>query len=428
MTPLREAHAHIAQHGRAMTMVPLASCRTREECIHRLGDAAGSLEAGRWVLGVGIRAQAWADPTYPTRAELDEAVGPRPCCAWSFDHHALIANSSALAAARITRNSPDPTCGLIERDPRTGEPTGLLLESAAHLVWSIVPEPVGDERVQVVRRSLADFARLGFIEIHDLHAPTWLGPVLAALDDAGELPLDVWVYAPLREIDRCVREARGPGGWERPRVRLAGAKVFADGTLNSLTAWMLHPYAGARPEYPTGQAMMPRDALIDALTHTQHLGVGLAVHAIGDAAVRAALDAAEGVKPPRFVPGNTHAPSLRIEHAEIVDEADVPRFARLGVVCSPQPCHLLTDIEALVRHLPHRLHRVLPLRELIDAGCVPGRSLWFGSDAPIVRPDPSDSIVAAALRRREDMPPARAIAPAQAITEAEAWAAFTPGA
>ncbi|MEO0629983.1 MAG: amidohydrolase family protein, partial [Planctomycetota bacterium] len=139
----------------------------------------------------------------------------------------------------------------------------------------------------------------------------------------------------------------------------------------------------------------------------------LACHAIGDAAVRAVLDAVERVRPPRW--------TVRIEHAEMIAPSDWPRFAELGVIASVQPCHLLTDIEALSRAVPEMATRVLPLRELIDYGLEPGRTLLFGSDAPIVRPDPEDSIRAAVHRSRPD---SVVIAPEQAISEAEAWACF----
>jgi predicted amidohydrolase YtcJ len=174
--------------------------------------------------------------------------------------------------------------------------------------------------------------------------------------------------------------------------------------------------------------MLSRARISAALESTSSLGLTLAVHAIGDAAVRTCLDAFESAPSSRSLPavaGRSVAPSLRIEHAELIDAADVPRFARLGVVCSVQPCHLLYDIEALTRGLPHRLNRVLPLRDLIDSGCGPGALLWFGSDVPIVRPHPDDSIRAAVHRRREGMK--QAIAPQQAISENEAWAAFAAG-
>lgn len=163
---------------------------------------------------------------------------------------------------------------------------------------------------------------------------------------------------------------------------------------------------------------MSPEQLVRAVREAEALRLPLATHAIGDGAVRAVLDAIETVRP--------RTPGFRIEHAEVVDEADVPRFAQLGVIASVQPCHLLTDIEAIERSLPHRAGRVLPLRALIDAGCAPGEGLIFGSDVPIVPADPRDSIVAATLRGRSDDP--GRVAPEQAITEDEAWACFAASA
>ena len=206
------------------------------------------------------------------------------------------------------------------------------------------------------------------------------------------------------------------------RLRLAGGKLFADGTLNSRTALMLAPYREPLPDHPRGRAMTTPRELDNAIRLTESLGLHLAVHAIGDGAVRMVLDAFERTATPR-----PSASRHRLEHAELIDEADIPRFARLGIVCSVQPCHLLTDIEVLTRQLPHRLHRVLPLRDLIQSGCGPGGDdalLWFGSDVPIVRPDPADSLQAAIHRRRVDMPESAAIAWDQRLTESEARAAF----
>ncbi len=272
MTGLREAHAHIVQHGRAMSMLRLEDCTSAAECVQRVAERALALGAREWVLGIGLRVEGWERQVWPTAAT----------------------------------------------EPR----------------------------------------------------------------------------------------------WRRERVRLAGAKMFADGTLNARTAWMLTPYADPLPGLARGEAILTQGQLEAALARTASMGLELAVHAIGDAAVRRCLDAFEATRTGR----------LRIEHAEVIDESDVPRFAKLGVVCSVQPCHLLADIEALRRGLPHRLERVLPLRELIDSGCRAGELLWFGSDTPIVRPDPGDSIQAAVHRRRKGM--SDGIASGQAIREEEAWEAF----
>lgn len=434
MTRLREAHAHIAEHGRTMEMEALEGCRSLEACLERVAAAASRTPPDRWVLGYGLRIEGWREPRWPTRPELDDAAGGRPVCLWSFDYHALIVNSAAMERAGISESTPDPEHGRIVRD-EAGRPTGVMLEAAAKQVWAAAPAPSEAERREQVLAAVKDLAGHGFTEVHDLLAPTWLGPLLADLDDQGLLPVRTWVYPRLEELDAVLPTA---AAWQRERVRLAGAKVFADGTLNSRTASMLTPYADPIPGMPRGQAMMSVEDLRAAIERVLGHGLGLAVHAIGDAAVRAALDAWEpysrGDRRVRRAPGGPATvgaagefPAMRIEHAEVIDRDDVPRFAAMGVVCSVQPCHLLADVEALQRGVPHRLDRVFPLRELIDAGCTPGDLLWFGSDTPIVRPHPEDSLHAAVHRRRPGAPEQEAIAPGQAISATEARACFGPG-
>lgn len=412
---MREAHAHLYQHGRAMGMLPLDRCGSLGEALEMVrGAPAGP--SGGWILGTGMRTEGWPEARPPTRDELDRAAGGRPCALWSFDHHAIATNSAGLAAAGIDDAMPDPEGGRIVREG--GRATGLLLEMAARMLWTRLPEPAWPERLRLVSLALEDLARHGFGEVHELLAPPWLGECLGELDRAGRLPVRVRLHPLIEHLEEV---ARGAAAWESPRVRLGGGKVFADGTLNSRTALMLEPYADPLPGLARGQAMMDGGSLAAAMALARRMGLDLAAHAIGDGAVRAVLDAWESLGP---IGGPSR---LRIEHAEIIDAADVARLARprFGeVIVSVQPCHLLADIEALRRGLPHRLDRVLPLRELIDAGCGPGERLWFGSDVPIVRPHPGDSIRAAVHRRREGMGAGDAIAPGQAITEAEAWACF----
>lgn len=336
--------------------------------------------------------------------------------------------------AGVTRATPDPAGGVVERD-LDGEPTGVMLEGATRLVWSRVPEPTRAERKEHVRLALEDLASKGFVEAHDMLSHDWLGPVLAELrHEAGAdgLPCSVWLYPLVEDLERAVA---GRGAWESAEVRLAGGKVFTDGTINSRTAWMLEPFADPIPSHPRGTPLMSVEQIAGAIRACTKHGLHLAAHAIGDGAVRACLDAAELARSrgSTSLASSSHAvtaslrhsvTSLRIEHAELIDEADVPRFAELGVVASVQPCHLLADIEALRRLLPHRLGRVLPLRELAETGCVPGELMWFGSDTPIVRPDAEDCIQAAVHRRRVGMGASEAMALEQGIGEEEAWGAF----
>ena len=411
--PLREAHAHLYQLGRSLRMIELSACGSAGELLESFAGPAADLRGGACLLGQGARPDGWAEHGWPSLAAFDRATGSAPALAWCFDYHALLANSAMLALAGIDGGTPDPPGGLIARD-RDGEPTGVVYEAAALRVWEAVPEPEEDRRAPILATALAALDL--YDEIHDLKAQPWLGPLLAGEFREFGIRTRVAVFPLLEDLGGVLASRRD---WESDQVRLGGAKIFVDGTLNSRTAWMLHPFADGRPEHPCGTPMMSPREIEDAVRRCDEAGLPLAAHAIGDGAVRAVLDAVEKVRP--------KTPGFRIEHAEVIDEADVPRFAELGVIASVQPCHLLYDIEALRAALPHRLDRVLPVRELIDAGCVPGETLLFGSDVPIVRPDPGDSVQAATRRRRTGMAEHEAIAPGQAISEAEAWEAFRAG-
>lgn len=411
---LREAHAHILAHGQELSQLQLASCGSVGECLDRLRDAHAAMEPGRWLVAVGARTRAWREARWPTMNELARAVPGRACVVMSFDHHALAVNPEAFVACGLRDSTPDPPGGVIVRD-EAGGATGLLLENAARIVRDRLPSPTPGERRACLLRALADLASHGFAEVHDLLSPPTLGPDLAALHDEGLLNMVVRLYPAMDDLDGALRGARE---WQRPGLRLAGAKLFADGTLNSTTAHMLSPYREGLRDHPCGTALLSAQDVARALDRVRDAGLELAVHAIGDGAVRACLD---GLETHRRAGG---AAPLRIEHAEVIDEQDVARFAGLGAIASVQPCHLLYDVEALIRQLPHRLDRVLPLRELISCGLVPGRTLVFGSDVPIVRADPEDSILAATRRRRGSSPARDAIAPEQSITEREAWECF----
>ncbi|MCE7974324.1 MAG: hypothetical protein DYG92_08395 [Leptolyngbya sp. PLA1] len=404
---LRESHAHVAMLGRELSALALHDCTSRGEALDRISREAARRREARepgWLLAAGVRVEAWDDPRWPTMPELDACCPDRACFVRGFDYHSCAVNRHAFESAGLRDATPDPEGGVIGRSA-DGLPNGLLLEAAYALVRDAIPEPTRDQWRGMLRLGLSTLASHGFVEVDDLLSQPWLGAMLAEMHDAGDLPLRVRLFVPWTRIGE---EAAAARDYERPGwVELGGGKAFADGTLNSRTAWMLHRYRDPLPDHPCGSALMPEPELRAAMKACAGVGVWLAVHAIGDGAVRAVLNAREA---------NPGTP-VRIEHAEVIDRADVPRFAELGVTCSVQPCHLLYDTEVLKRQLPHRLDRVLPLRELLASGLEPGRGLVFGSDAPIVRPDPEDSIVAATSRRCPGSPPEMAVAFDQAIPE-----------
>lgn len=429
-TDLREAHVHLAEFGEELSAIDLSTCASLGECLERMARAAAE-DAGEtgvspvnansdgWIIAVRARVEGWAERRWPTASELHEAANGRPCLVKSFDIHSLVASTRALDVAGIEPDRPatnDPASDLIERD-ESGRPTGLLLETMAQRMLSAAPAPTRAERREHVRLACENLAQRGYIEAHDMLSRPWLGPILAELDDEGALPVRVLLHPVHEDFDRVIRERPS---FERDRVRIGGLKVFTDGTLNSRTAWMLEPFADPRPEAPNGHRMMTDSAGTESIERALACDLPLVAHAIGDAAVRWCLDLIEAHSPKHV--------GHRIEHCEFVDEVDVPRFAALGVIASLQPCHLLPDMEALERLTPHRLDRVLPIREFIEsaraAGRDPAELIWFGSDAPVVDPDPEDTMQAAVMRRRPGMTATRAVAPAQAITREDVLSLF----
>jgi predicted amidohydrolase YtcJ len=408
---LREAHAHVFQLGRSLTMLDLGGCTSAHSMLDAIARFAEGLDSDDWVLAHSARPEGWDDPTWPTREQIDLAGSGRPLVAWCFDYHALIASSAALEHARIDATT-EIQSGVVELDA-DNEPSGLLLEHAALHMWNRVPEPDETKRVELVRRACLHLHALGFVEVHDLKAQPWLGGVLSDLCRNGEIDMSFELFPLIPDLRASL--AAQSAGYDN-RVRIVGGKIFVDGTLNSRTAWMLHPYADGHPDRPCGTSMMTQTQIENAMQTCADAGLPIATHAIGDGAVRAVLDGIE-----KLGLGGT---GCRIEHAELIDKTDLPRFASLGVKASVQPCHLLPDMEALKRALPDRLDRVLPIRSLIESGLKPGKDLMFGSDVPIVRADVQDSIQAAVHRRREGMDESESINPDEAIDESTAMMCF----
>jgi len=409
MTLLREAHLHIDALGEELSCIDLSTCSSQRDCLDRLAFAVKETPHDRWLKAVGARVEAWQGDAWPSASDIAHAAGGRKTVIFSFDHHAIVASAGALQAAGITRETPDPPRGLIERDPSTGQPTGLLLEEACVPVYHAIPAPSDEQYLGFVRAALSALSRYGFVEAHDMLSTPRLAHALLELDRLGELDLSIRLHATRPHFDALAVAAPD---WRTDRLRLAGLKVFTDGTLNSRTASMLTDYADPIPGRPRGTPLMSPEQIEEAVRHADSLGYPIAAHAIGDAAVRATLDAIERAGPSTL--------GQRIEHAQFIDEDDVPRFAGLGVIAGVQPSHLLTDIEAINRLMPHRAHRAFPLRDLIDAaasaGFDPPDLIYLGSDAPVVSPDPADTLHAAVTRRRPGMSETQSIAPNQAIS------------
>jgi predicted amidohydrolase YtcJ len=402
VTPgLVDGHTHLALWALNRRRVELSGLRTREEVIARV---AAARPTQGWIIGQGWDANGWASP--PDRYALDQ-VQRLPVYLDSLDVHAAWLNSAALAAAGITRDVPDPYGGRIVRDAN-GEPTGLLLERAVELVIPHLPEPPGEVLDEALRQAQQEVHRLGITGIHEVENMQALA-AWQRLERAGELRLRVLFHPPVAAlptlIQRGVRSGQGS-----PWLTIGGVKLFLDGSLGSRTAWMLEPYAGSSDR---GMPITGEEAAREAMTTAAAAGIATAVHAIGDAAVRRALDLVTGL-PALAVPH-------RIEHFQCVHPVDLERVGQNGLVLSMQPAHLLTDIPLVERHWGGRGQGAYAFNSLLRRGA----RVVFGSDVPVASVDPREGIYAALERRGFDGAPAKGWRPEEKIGFMDALAAYT---
>lgn len=370
-----DSHTHFAQWALKGRQVDLVGARTLGEAVTRV---AGSQPAHGWIVGQGWDANGWTEP--PTRGVLD-AVTTVPVFLDSLDVHAAWVSSAALARAGITAASADPPGGRIVRDA-AGEPTGLLLELAVDLVRRVVPEPPPDALCEALLSGQRMAHRLGVTGIHDVEELAVLR-AFQRLEQEDQLRLRVLFHPPVAQLSRLVAMGMRSGegsAW----LTNGGVKLFLDGSLGSRTAWMLQPYEGSGDR---GMPLTTGDQAAAVVRLAAEHGITATVHAIGDAAVRHAVEILEPL--PRL------ALPHRIEHFQCVHPDDFGRAAQAGIVLSMQPAHLLVDIPLADRHWGRRGRTAYAFHTLAERGS----RLAFGSDAPVAPLDPRPGVYAAMDRR-----------------------------
>jgi predicted amidohydrolase YtcJ len=407
VTPgLVDAHIHLLAWARSRREAALSPEWSRDRVLEAMRAWSAAHPAATAWVGRGWAADGW--DAAPTRAALDTVARDRPVLLHSKDFHALWVNTAALRAAGVDRHTPDPPGGLLERDA-AGEPTGVAREHAVRLFRPLMPEPGAEADRAALAGAVAALHAAGITGVHVFEG---------AAERAGLRtlpPLRVLSLLAHAELDDAIRAGARSGASESG-VRLGPVKLFADGTLGSRTAAMLEPYDGTGER---GLDLIPPAELRAIVARALAAGIAVAVHAIGDRAVRSVLDAFESAAASRAVPA---LPS-RIEHAQLVDAADVGRFGALGVAASMQPAHCTADIDLARRYWSTRLDLAYPWRSLLDAGA----RLAFGSDAPVEPPDPGEGLASATARRRRGGQPGEGFGDRQRITLDEALAAYTEG-
>lgn len=408
-----DAHLHWTGYAMMRQRLVLEPSDGLSDVQRRVRQRTADLASGAWLLGRGWDHTAWG--RWPTAADLDVAAPGHPVALTRKDGHVLWLNSAAMAAAGIDATTPDPPGGAIEREGL--RPTGILKETAKALALRAVPPPEPWERQAAMVEAWPTAWCRGLTGAHDMgydgHA---VFRDLATIREAGDLGLRFAWYLPEPELD----EAIGLGlrsGLGDEWLRVGGLKLFLDGTLGAQTAAMLAPYEDQPGN--TGIDVLDPETLSERVARAASAGLATAAHAIGDRAVRNALDAMAAA--PRLAPAPLRH---RVEHAQLVDPADVPRFAALDVVASMQPIHATVDMPIAERHWGARTAHGYPWRGLLNAGA----RLAFGSDAPIETLDVFAGIHAALTRQTADGNPRGGWHPAQRLDIVQALHAYTLGA
>ncbi len=414
---LIDAHAHLMGLGTSLMEADLVGTRSTDEIVERLQAFARTLPADAWLTGRGWDQNDWPDKQFPTRAALDAAFPDRPVWLVRIDGHAAWANTAALRAAGLDRirAAADPEGGQTIRDA-AGEPTGVFVDAAMGFVAGAVPPLSPQAADEALTRALAQTARYGLTGVHDAGIDRATADLYRARIAAGTFGLRVYAMIGGRgdAFDQFCREGMvlGYGG----RLTIRSVKFYMDGALGSRGAALLAPYsddAGNR-----GLLFHTPPAFTDDVRAALACGFQVNTHAIGDRANHATLDAYEQALAETGRTAGRH----RIEHAQILAPADIPRFAALGVIASVQPTHATSDMYwAESRVGPERVQGAYAWRALVRSGA----RLALGSDFPVEQVNPLLGFYAAITRQDAEGEPPGGWQPGQTLTRDEALRGFT---
>jgi predicted amidohydrolase YtcJ len=398
---LVDSHVHLEGLADRHLTVDLTGAASLEEVLGRIKKWSQRVPDDGWVVGAGWYNDAWPDPAFPTRKELDDAAGGRPAYMRRKDGHSAWVSTAALQRAGIDRDTEDPPGGNIDRNQR-GEALGILRETAMNLVAHLLPPPTETDLDVAMAKALTELASLGLTAVHSMDSARGFGS-WQRLRKQGPLPVRITYNLPLKDLPHAERMGVR-SGWGDEWLRIWGVKAFLDGSLGSRTAEMLDG---------SGTSRLTQADLTDMIERCARAELNVCLHAIGDGAVRRALDALA----PHKDAWQKWRP--RIEHAQCVNPKDVKRFARIGVIASMQPIHAVTDRELVDEYWPRVAAHSYAWGSLARAGA----RLAFGSDAPVETADPFAGIDAASSWRRKAK-----WHPELAVSKAAARRAYTAGA
>jgi predicted amidohydrolase YtcJ len=410
---LTDAHAHFIGYAEFLGKVDLVGTGSIAEVQDRLRERIEGGAKDSWIVGRGWDQNDWSDRAYPDRKALDDVSLDMPIYIKRVCGHAAVANSKALRLAGIDENTPDPSNGILVRDA-DGYPTGLLFEEAKGLVERVIPPLKKESKKELMRRAASECLSVGLVGVHEMGIDQEDLAVYEELFSAGQLPLRITVYYDGESEGLSKLLERGPFRGYNGYFSIVGVKLYADGSLGARSAALLEDYA----DDPGNRGILTAGTLFENALRWHEAGFQVAIHAIGDRGVRAALDALEEALR-RLPAGDSRH---RIEHAQVVAPADIGRFAELGVMPSMQFTHCTSDMPWAADRLGDgRIETAYAWRSFLDLGNrIPG-----GSDFPVESINPFLGLYAAVTRKDLSGEPPGGWNSGQCLTIEEALAAFT---
>ena len=412
-----DGHTHFVQGGFQLASLDLRDAATPQEFVRRVAAFARTRKPGQWILGGDWDHTLWPGQPLPRREWIDSVTPDNPVFINRLDGHEALANSAAIKAAGVTKDTPTPSGGEILHEARTGEPTGIFKDQALSLIGKAIPEPSPEETDSAVSRALTYAASLGVTATANMSA-SWAD--LASyrrLEKAGRMTLRVYLYLPIdqwRAVADTIRATGSGDDW----VRIGGLKGFMDGSAGSRTAYFFGAYDDSAGYY--GLLQNAEADMRSWIGNADSAGLQVAVHAIGDRAnaillaIYDSVARAHGARDRRF----------RVEHAQHLRPGDIPLFGRLRIVPSMQPFHAIDDGRWVEQRIgPERIKTTYAFRTLLESEA----PLAFGSDWTVATLDPLWGLYAAVTRRTLDGKHPEGWVPDQKITLAQALRAYTAG-
>ncbi|MEP2235592.1 MAG: amidohydrolase [Alteripontixanthobacter sp.] len=412
---LIDSHVHVMGIGLGAMTLDLSGTRSLAEAQAAIAAFSAENPDRPWILGRGWNQEIWGLGRFPTAAELDAVVSDRPVYLQRVDGHAGWANTLAIEAAGVTAKTVDPAGGRIERVPGSGAPAGVFVDAAEALVNAVIPAPRASDRDRALDLAQRKLAAFGITAVADMGSTIEDWQAFRRAGDGGRLNIRIIAYGAGIEQTELIGGS-GPTPWlYDDRLRLNGVKLYLDGALGSRGAWLKRPYADDPDN--RGLPLMAGAQLRNTLVRAALAGFQPAIHAIGDAANADALFAIDALSD-KF-DGDRR---WRIEHAQVIDPADIVRFGSHGTIASFQPVHQTSDrLMAEARLDEARLEGAYAWKTVGQTGA----PLVFGSDAPVESPDPFAGLATAFSRADADGQPFGGWRAHEAVSRETALAGFT---